>query len=437
MTRLAVVSGLAFAACAGREPDHATVWIGDGQTPVPVLVASSTTTVEDDTPADASPPLEVGERPPEGIYAITVEPVSDSCNPKRPTYDAGLQPLTGSRTTGLTDAGALGAQYWLVIPYPTSGRNHIRSMRMMSAGTVAMPYPFFSGCTSPSTRVDRTFDYEGPKGDSFTILAREYWPDTAGCPQGPEDVPNPVKACKSERRVRYRLVSACNAPCKQQIDSTLYPTADGGKLTGVQKRGENTIALVGVRAPELKRKAPKAWTNPEPLFDGKSLAGWEPLGNPANSHWVVKDGLLVNEEHGANLKTTRTFDDFRLHFEVNCPEHGNSGFYLRGRYEVQIEYEPLTDNPAERRIGSIYGRIAPKVELPRTPGQWETFDITLVGRTLTVVRNGVTIIDRREIEGITGGALDANEGEPGPFYIQGDHTGGLKFRNITIAAAKR
>ena len=63
--------------------------------------------------------------------------------------------------------------------------------------------------------------------------------------------------------------------------------------------------------------------------------------------------------------------------------------------------------------------------------------MTLVGRTLTVARNGITTIDRQEIEGITGGALDANEAEPGPFYIQGDHTGGLKFRNITIALPKR
>lgn len=209
--------------------------------------------------------------------------------------------------------------------------------------------------------------------------------------------------------------------------------ASGDQLTGVQKRGDKTTPLTGVRAPALKRSAPAAWSKPEPLFNAKDLSGWEPIGDPANSHWAVKDGLLVNEAHGANLKTTRKFDDFKVHFEVNCPDDANSGFYLRGRYEVQLEYEPLTSNPPERRIGSIYGRIAPKGDLPRTPGQWETFDVTLVGRNVTVVRNGVTTIDHQEIEGITGGALDANEGEPGPFYIQGDHTGGLKFRNITVA----
>jgi len=87
-------------------------------------------------------------------------------------------------------------------------------------------------------------------------------------------------------------------------------------------------------------------------------------------------------------------------------------------------------------MGAIYGRIAPSVTVPRTPGAWESFDIMLVGRTVTISRNGVLTIDHKEIEGITGGALDANEGEPGPFYIQGDHTGGLKFRNITISVPK-
>lgn len=212
--------------------------------------------------------------------------------------------------------------------------------------------------------------------------------------------------------------------------------ANGDKLTGSQKRGEQSMPLSGVRMPELKRPEPKAWSNPEPLFNGKNLDGWQPLGNPANSHWTVKDGQLVNEAKGANLRSTREFTDFKVHFEVNCPDDANSGFYLRGRYEVQLEYEPLDHNPPERRIGSIYGRIAPKGDLARTPGKWETFDITLVGRTVTIVRNGKTTVDHQEIDGITGGAMNANEADPGPFYIQGDHTGGLMFRNITVSVPK-
>jgi hypothetical protein len=212
--------------------------------------------------------------------------------------------------------------------------------------------------------------------------------------------------------------------------------AKDGKLVGTERKGESTIDVTGVRAPALNRRAPKAWTDPEALFDGKDLNGWEPIGDPSKSHWIVQDGMLVNQEHGANLKTTRKFDDFKVHFEVNCPENANSGFYLRGRYETQLEYEAAAENPPNRQIGSIYGRIAPAVQLPRSPGTWETFDITLVGRTVTIVRNGKTTVDHKVIEGITGGALDANEGEPGPFYIQGDHTGGLKFRNITVSVPK-
>jgi hypothetical protein len=209
----------------------------------------------------------------------------------------------------------------------------------------------------------------------------------------------------------------------------------GDKLTGVQKRGTNELALTGMRAPELKRNPPAAWTDPEPLFNGKDLTGWEPT-DPAQNHWTVENGELVNQAHGANLRGVRKFDDFKVHVEFNCPDDGNSGFYLRGRYEVQIEYEPLEKNPPERRIGSIYGFLTPAVTVPRKPGTWESFDITLVGRTVTIIHDGVLTIDRKEIPGITGGALDANEGEPGTFYIQGDHTGGLRFRNIRISVPK-
>ncbi len=169
----------------------------------------------------------------------------------------------------------------------------------------------------------------------------------------------------------------------------------------------------------MKRGDPKAWTDPKPLFNGKDLKGWEPIGDAASSHWTVQDGLLVNTARAQISGRPRKFDDFKLHFEVSCPENCNSGFYLRGRYEVQIESEVPLTAPVERRIGSIYGRIAPQPELQRVPSQWETFDIMLVGRTLTEVHDCVTTIDHKVIEGITGGALDADEGEPGPLLHPG------------------
>lgn len=242
-----------------------------------------------------------------------------------------------------------------------------------------------------------------------------------------------VKDFKADSSHLTFTVSAANA---KSPAVTWELDAKGNALSGKQTKGNESIPLNGVRAPELKRNPPKAWSDPMPLFNGKDLTGWEPIGNIANNHWTVKDGLLYNSAHGANLRTTRVFNDFKVHYEANCPDDANSGFYLRGRYEVQLEYEPTDKNPPERRMGSIYGRIAPEPNVPRTPGQWETFDVTLIGRRVTVVHNNTTTIDNKEIEGITGGALDANEGEPGPFYIQGDHTGGLQFRNITVSVPK-
>ena len=207
-------------------------------------------------------------------------------------------------------------------------------------------------------------------------------------------------------------------------------TVSGDKISGVQKSGENeTAKLEGARAPALKRAAPAAWTTPEPLFNGKDLTGWEPTN--ATSKWAAQNGELVNAERGANLKTTRKFDDFKLHIEVQCiDEHCNSGIYLRGRYEIQVGTEGGTQPSHEQ--GAVYGMIAPAVAFPLGVGQWQVFDITFVGRNATVIQNGTKIHDNVEIPGITGGALDADEGEPGPIYLQGDH-GPVKYRNITIS----
>ncbi|MDQ2901667.1 MAG: DUF1080 domain-containing protein [Acidobacteriota bacterium] len=217
-------------------------------------------------------------------------------------------------------------------------------------------------------------------------------------------------------------------------------TESGGKLTGAQTRGDGTTGrLTGERAPVLDRKV-AAWGNPEPLFNGKDLSGWEPLitepGKAVANNYRAINGELVNTAPGANIKTTRKFQDFKLHVEYNCPQEGNSGVYLRGRYEVQVEYEAADKNDALHGMGSIYGFLAPEKPVSPRPGKWETFDITLVGRTVTIVRDGTTIVDHRQIPGITGGALDSDEGEPGPIYIQGDHTGGMKYRNITISIQK-
>lgn len=224
-------------------------------------------------------------------------------------------------------------------------------------------------------------------------------------------------------------------------------TASGAeKLTGTEKRGDaaDGLKVAGVKAPTLDRPMPKHWTKPQPLFDGKDLQGWEPIGNVENNKWVARNGELVNDNpevpghsgHGAaNIKTIEKFQDFKLHIEVNCPEGGNSGIYLRGRYEVQVGTEG--GKLPTHEMGAIYSHFPPPEGAPNNLGKWTAFDITLVGRHVTVLRDGKMYHDNVEIPGPTGGALDSNEAEPGPFYLQGDHHGVIAYRNITIAVPQK
>ena len=221
-------------------------------------------------------------------------------------------------------------------------------------------------------------------------------------------------------------------------------TSSSGKLTGIEKHGgAEGPTLTGAKAPSLDRPMPKNWTKPRPLFDGKDLKGWEPIGNVENNKWVARNGELVNDNpevpgqkvHGAaNIKTTEKFQDFKLHIEVKCPEGGNSGIYMRGRYELQVGTEG--GKLPTHEMGAIYSWYPPPQGSELGLGKWTTFDVTFVGRHITVLRDGKMYHDNVEIPGPTDGALDSNESEPGPFYLQGDHHGVIAYRNITISVPK-
>ncbi|GAB3351134.1 DUF1080 domain-containing protein [Arachidicoccus ginsenosidivorans] len=189
----------------------------------------------------------------------------------------------------------------------------------------------------------------------------------------------------------------------------------------------------GVRAPSLKESKKIAWGKKIRLFNGKDLEGWHISGT--KNQWIVKDGVLISPHSGANLISNEKFGDFKLHVEFKYSKGSNSGVYLRGRYEVQIIDNPATIEPNSHLFGGLYGFLPPSEMPVKGPDQWQSYDITLIGRMLTVVANGKMIICNREIPGITGGALDSDEGAPGPIYFQGDH-GPIMFRNITITPAK-
>ena len=171
------------------------------------------------------------------------------------------------------------------------------------------------------------------------------------------------------------------------------------------------------------------------LFNGKDLTGWRLTDPKAASGWSVKDGILVNDpsdksKHYGNLRTDREFEDFNLTLEANVGPRQNSGVYLRGIYEIQVADtygRPLDPH----NMGALYSRITPKTSAEKKPGEWQTLDITLVDRHVTVILNGTKIIDNQPAHGCTGGALWSDVSRPGPVYLQGDHTG-IQYRNIVL-----
>ena len=209
----------------------------------------------------------------------------------------------------------------------------------------------------------------------------------------------------------------------------------GDNLSGTITDPNGTrFPFTGVRAPALRRATP-VWGAARQLFNGRDLAGWHTVGG--TNQWSAVSGVLTNAKGGANLVTDATYTDFKLHVEVRYPALGNSGVYLRGRHEVQVEDSVVTnaDGEATGGLGAIYGFLIPNQNASNGAGKWEMLDVTLIGRRVTVVLNGKRIISEAEIPGPTGGALDSKEGAPGPIMLQGDH-GPVEYRNLTIAPAR-
>ena len=211
-----------------------------------------------------------------------------------------------------------------------------------------------------------------------------------------------------------------------------------GKLEGTATGPKGTPwTWTGEKEPALADETVSKWGQPIRLFNGKNLDGWHAYSakeSPQSGHWTVVNGLLVSPGQGPELVSNRKFDNFKLHVEFKLGPTSNSGVYLRGRYEVQIENDSANEAPSHH-TGGVYGFIAPHPQLPRTTDQWQTFDITFIGRQVTVVQNGTTVIDNKEIPGITGGALDSQEGQPGPIMLQGSEKGHVSFRNVVITPA--
>jgi Domain of Unknown Function (DUF1080) len=213
---------------------------------------------------------------------------------------------------------------------------------------------------------------------------------------------------------------------KQTRTPVWHAHLNGGKLEGTfaaEGQPGPPTPWTGVRAPVITDKDDGSWKpgTPVQLFDGKDLSGWKALNPSTAMKWSVVDGVLRNAPPTTDIISEQKFWNFTLHVDFRIVEHSNSGIGLRGRYEIQI-LDDYGQEPNTHGAAALYSRVAPRVNASKKPGEWQSYDIRLVGRTLTVVHNDVKVLDKVEVEGLTAIANNADEAEPGPFIIQGDHS---------------
>lgn len=221
---------------------------------------------------------------------------------------------------------------------------------------------------------------------------------------------------------------------RDEIVGTRYsPSTDGSATRRESFRGKKLPA-----DPARPNLAALKYGEPIHLIQDNNLNGWRIIGDRANG-WSVKNGILLNDpvqpDHDhhiryGNLRTKQVFNDFNLKLEVNVPKGNNSGVYLKGIYEIQV-VDSYGKDVDSHHMGALYSRITPSEAAEKPAGEWQTMDITLVDRHVTVILNGKTIIDNQPVRGVTGGAMTSDEFHPGPIYLQGDH-GKVQYRNIVL-----
>lgn len=212
-------------------------------------------------------------------------------------------------------------------------------------------------------------------------------------------------------------------------------TLKGQQLEGTVKSpifGKETRSWSGVLAPVWPAKLPMRITGKPVNLIGEDVSGWLVQKENRPIGWSVEDGILMNQGRQANnIYTKQKLQDFKLETEFKVDPKSNSGIYLRGRYEIQIMDGYGATSLNVHSQGCLYGYIAPSVNACKPAGEWQTFEITLIANRVTVILNGIKLIDNGEVPGITGGALDARENEPGPIMLQGDH-GPVQFRKLIL-----
>ena len=232
----------------------------------------------------------------------------------------------------------------------------------------------------------------------------------------------------------------------------------------------------------------------KPLFDGHSLAGWKFRNRDAKQVWVVCDNVRLDPSNparlvpvgsggsasaallcgddgrGSDIMTEESFNNYQFHLEFTVPKGSNSGVYNRGLFEVQIFDSYGVPKLACHDCGALYERAIPGENHARPPGEWQSYDITMTGKKLSLIWNGKDVFKDMDVrygetdreafvrlnqenagkpealrvqlrhengkyvgyfgEGGTRSSLDGPD-RPGPILLQGDH-GPVAFRNMYI-----
>lgn len=249
----------------------------------------------------------------------------------------------------------------------------------------------------------------------------------------------------AEGRLTFTLRQNKKAVDKKTVEVSIKNGKLDGAVISTSKDGlVSRDPFSGKKIPPMPSTPPDLskvrFGHPISLFNGKDLSGWRPHEPDKINGWSVKDGVLVNTTPKtdfsatgayANLRTEAEFEDFWLHIEFLVEKDRNSGVYMRGMYEAQV-VDRDSRMQGIQGVGAIFGSIAPSKNAGKAGGEWQTYDLTLVDRHVTVVLNGEKVIDNQPVPGPTGGAVFTDPTQPGPIHLQGDHTN-VKYRDIYLA----
>jgi hypothetical protein len=178
--------------------------------------------------------------------------------------------------------------------------------------------------------------------------------------------------------------------------------------------------------PDARGQAEPGW---KPLFDGKSLDNWKPVGD---ANWRIEDGAAVADKGTGYLVTPDSYSDFQLRVEFWAEDDTNSGIFFRCADPAKITDESCYEaNIFDRRPDQTYAtgaivKIAGIEQVPKAAGKWNTFEITAKGPMLTVVLNGTKTVEVRD-----------EKLKSGPIALQRalgaeKREGAIKFRKVEI-----